>query len=292
MSGVYGSVFTREEWLNHIQKVEGTIDANDIITQDQKAVVARIIDMETQIAHRLLDGFSIVNKFGYNPDIDTGTTPEDVWGGSGVYTGFPQGIVETLTVVSTSANDTLAGTGAQRIRVIGLDANFDVLQEDISLNGLTGATSVNQFSRVHTAFVIQAGSGQVNAGALTVRHTVATVNVFLVMDIGRNQTNSSAYTIPDGYTGYMRRLMISPRVVSSLGAGGLMQGGIWTRQNGFPFRLRRPFLVSSNAEYVDQIYGGLVFASRSDLIIRVTSVSDNNSQITAAYDMLLVRNPV
>lgn len=290
MSGVYGSVFTREEWLNHVQKVEGTIDANDIITQDQKAVVARIIDTETQIARGLLDGFSIVNKFGYNPDVDTGTVPEDVWGGSGVYTGFPASASETITAVSTSANDTLAGTGAQRIRVIGLDTNYNVLSEDINLNGLTGGVSVNQFRRVHTAFVIQAGSGQVNAGAITIRHTTTTTNVFLVMDIGRNQTNSSAYTVPDGFTGYMRRLMISPRVVSSLGAGGLMQGGIWTQQNGFPFRLRRPFLVASNAEYIDEIYGGLAFPSRSDLIIRVTSVSDNNAQITAAYDLLLVRN--
>lgn len=270
--------------------VAGTIDANDIITQNQPALVTREIDMETQVAHGLLEGFSIVNKFGYNSDIDTTTVPEDVWGGSGPYTGFPATAVETLTVVSTSANDTLAGTGAQKIRVIGLDTNYNVLQEDINLNGTVGGVSTGQFRRVHTAFIIQAGSNNVNAGDITVRHTTTSANVFLAMLAGRNQTNCSAYTIPDGYTGYMRRLMLSARVISSLGAGGMMMGGIWTKQNGFPFRLRRPFLLTANSEYTDEIYGGLVFTSRSDLIIRVTSVSDNNGQITAAYDMLLVKN--
>ena len=70
----------------------------------------------------------------------------------------------------------------------------------------------------------------------------------------------------------------------------MMMGGIWTKQNGFPFRLRRPFLLTANSEYTDEIYGGLAFPSRSDVVIRVTSVSDNNGQITAAYDMLLVKN--
>lgn len=270
--------------------IVGLVDANDIITQDQKTLITREIDMETQVAHGLLDGFSIVNKFGLNTDIDTATTPEDVWGGSATYTGFPDTTLETISVVSTSTADAAAGTGARVIRITGLDGSYNVQQEDITLNGTTPAAGLLTFRRVHTAQIISAGSGGVNAGTITVRHTTTVANVFLNMVIGRNQTNSSGYTVPAGYTGYMRRLMLSVRVVSGLGANGLMQGGIWTRGFGLPFRLRRPFLLSTNSEYVDEIYGGLVFAEKSDLIIRVTSVTENDSLISAGYDLLLVRN--
>lgn len=268
--------------------VEGTLPANEIIAQDKFTIAARILDTETQVAHGILDGFAIVNKYGVDRDIDTSTTPEDVWGGSGIYTGFPDQ-VETIQAFSTSADDNFTGTGARILRLIGLDTNWNPASVDINLNGTAPVNSATQFRRVHTGFIIAAGSGGVNAGEITVRHTTTTANVFLVMVIGRNQTNNAGYTIPAGFTGYMRRLMIEPRISTSSGTGSI-EGAIWTRTFGQVFRARRPFFLSSNTEYADAIYGGLVFTEKTDLTIRIFSVSDNNSIVSAAYDMLLVRN--
>lgn len=46
------------------------------------------------------------NKFGRNPDIDTASTPEDVWASSGTYTGFNATSGEAIEVLSSSASDT------------------------------------------------------------------------------------------------------------------------------------------------------------------------------------------
>lgn len=85
-----------------------------------------------------IPGMSIVQKFGRNTDVDSGTLPEDMWGGSSTYTGFPVGgNAERLAFVSTSADDAEAGTGARTVTIIGLDGNWNQQTETVTLNGLT-----------------------------------------------------------------------------------------------------------------------------------------------------------
>ncbi len=77
---------------------------NAVIQQDADANVVRSIDSEIDIAAGRYTGLSIVNKFGRNPDVDAGSTPEDVWNGGGTYAGFPTGSTEQFQVFSSSAS--------------------------------------------------------------------------------------------------------------------------------------------------------------------------------------------
>jgi hypothetical protein len=63
-------------------------------------------DIMLEIAREKVPGMSHVNKFGRNPDIDTATTPEDIWDVGGLYVPPTQG--RTHDIASSSAND--AGT--------------------------------------------------------------------------------------------------------------------------------------------------------------------------------------
>lgn len=262
------------------------------IQQDADAATVRAITEEVAIAGGLFTGYSIVNKFGTNADIDTGTVPEDVWEGGGAYTGFPDSTLEAVEVVSSSVNDASAGTGARTIRITGLDANYAVQSEVITLNGTTPVDSVNTYRRVHTATVLTAGSGGVNAGVITVRHTTTTANTFLSMVAGRNQTNCSGYTVPAGHTGYMRHLTCAIRGVSGtpLTDTVAVEGQIWTRTFGGVFRSRRPFVSTTNFPLADEIYGGLVFTEKSDIILRISATSADNTSVAAGYDLILVKN--
>lgn len=259
---------------------------NSTIPPDADAQVVRSLDSEIDIASGRFEGYDIVNKFGTNSDVDSGTVPEDIWEGGGVYPGFPDSTLETVSVFSSSANDASAGTGARTVRLTGLDTNYNVLQETVTLNGVTPVATVGLFRRLHTATTLTAGSGGVNAGTITFRHTTTTANVFLNMIPGRNQTNCSAYTIPAGYTGYMRSLHAA--VIFGTATG--LEGNIWTRPFGGVFRSRRPFLIATSYRLNDVIYGGLVFTEKSDIVLRITATTDNNVSVNGGYDLLLVKN--
>lgn len=244
------------------------------------------VDSEIWIATGTFPGWRIINKFGYNSDVDSGTVPEDIWEGGGVYTGFPDSALETISVLSSSANDAAAGTGARTVRVTGLDGDYNEITETVTLNGTTPVATVATFRRAHTATVLTAGSGGANAGVITFRHTTTTANVFLSMIAGRNQTNCSAYTIPAGHTGCMRQLHTA--VVFGTVTG--VQGNIWTRPFGGVFRSRRPFFVTTSYRLSDTIYGGLVFPEKSDIVLRINSTSDSNVALNGGYDLLLADN--
>lgn len=151
----------------------------------------------------LIPGVSAIHKFGRNPDIDIASGFEDLWNGGGTYTGFNATVAETVEVFSSNANDTLLGTGARTLQLIGLDANLVEQEEIIELNGTTPVNSVNQYLRLDRAIVLTGGSGGVNDGTLTGRQNVTTANVFFQLPIGGNRTLIACYTVPFGKVGYI-----------------------------------------------------------------------------------------
>lgn len=287
-SGNNQSVFRLNTYFGDFGVLNSAL--NSTIAEDADALVVRSIPAELDIAAGRFQGYSTVNKFGTNADIDTASVPEDIWEGGGVYTGFPDSTLETISVFSSDANDTSAGTGARTIRISGLDTNYVAQSETITLSGVTPVASVNQYRRLHTATIMSAGSGGVNVGTITARHTTTTANVFLSIQPGRNQSNCSGYTVPAGYTAYMRALHCTIRGTAQLTQAQAVEGQIWTRTFGQPFRSRRPFISTSNSRLQDVIFGGLSFTEKSDIILRITTASDNNISVNGGYDLILVKN--
>jgi hypothetical protein len=230
-------------------------------------------------------GYSIVNKVSRNIDIDSGSAPEDVWEGGGNYPGFQAVTAEFITVVSTSSADSGAGIGARSIRIVGLDENYKIVTETLSINGTTKVTSVGKFIRAHTASIVSAGSNQFNVGTLTVAQAVSTANVFLMMLPGVNQTNCGAYTVPAGYNAYLVSVQAN---IAGNNSSTWADLSLWVRQFGQAPRLRRPSFLSVTRTHLDEPYGGIMLPSKADVIPRIMSVSNNNTQICVSYDIVLV----
>lgn len=260
--------------------------ANLGLGQDADAIVARTIDAELDIAQSKRAGFKIVNKFGRNADIDTGTLPEDVWAGGGAYTGFPIGTDELIEVVSSSDNDTSDGSGARTVRIYGLDSDGFEQDEIVTLAGQTPVDTVNTYTRCNRMLVLTSGSSNTafNAGVLTARHTTTTANVFASIPVASNQSQVGCYTIPAGKTGYLRKLGLTIDRSNS----ATLAGGLWVRNNGASPRLIRIFSASQNAGVVDEIYGGLVLPALTDIAVRVTTLSTSNTEATANFDIILI----
>lgn len=62
-------------------------------------------DFTTEVALGVVANYEIGTKFGRNPDIDTGTTPEDMYAGGGTYTGFNATANEDIEVLSSDNDD-------------------------------------------------------------------------------------------------------------------------------------------------------------------------------------------
>lgn len=84
------------------------------------SALANLLDVRGVALGRYAPGAFYIDKVGRNPDVDAATAPEGVWNGGGLYTGFNAVAAQTVTVVSSSANDAAAGTGMRSVRLIGL----------------------------------------------------------------------------------------------------------------------------------------------------------------------------
>jgi hypothetical protein len=76
-----------------------------------------------------------------------------------------------LDVISSSAADTAAGTGARTVTIYGLALDGTQLIETVTLNGQTAVTTTKAFWRVFGAQVATAGTGRVNAGDIYIYKT-------------------------------------------------------------------------------------------------------------------------
>lgn len=129
---------------------------------------------------------------GMNPDVDN--VREDLIYNGGTYV-FPAAAIQ-MEVVSTSASDTIAGTGVQKIEIHWLDENYVEYDEEISLNGatpvLTVATNILRINGMHS---IQVGSGGVAAGDIIIR-PVGGGNTYGIIPATLNQLIQAVYTVP------------------------------------------------------------------------------------------------
>ena len=88
---------------------------------------------------------------GFNDDVDTASVPEDIWPQGGQIV-FPS-VAAVVDIVSDSALDTAAGTGARSVLVSGVDNNLNIISETVILNGVVAVATIQLFLFVQTAIL-------------------------------------------------------------------------------------------------------------------------------------------
>ncbi len=149
--------------------------------------------------------FSTILRYGYNSQISQGSF-EDVWnvGGSLEYLTD----AENIDLLSTSADDTELGTGAQNVILTGVDFEYKRLIENIALNGIVAVTTVNKFLRVETMRVDNVGSGGLNAGEINATSNLS-ATIQAQIEVGLGASSGTFVTIPDGFFGIITAIRAS-----------------------------------------------------------------------------------
>lgn len=271
------------------------IPLNDRMHHDTDATVVRMDNPDSVMRGRVHNEY-IIEKYARNPVIDTTSAPEDVWNGGGLYTGFPTAAAEQFEVLSSLAADTSGGTGARTVRFFYFDddynmfdANGDPLFFDVIMNGTTGVSVGNPTGmRIWRGKVLTSGSGETNAGEVTCRWVTTTAAIFAIIPAEFGQTSLSNFTIPAGYTGYLKQYAVTMddnQVNRAEMVIAIRDFGSNT------YRKTRPFTLVRGTPYLPiALYGGIEMAEKTDFVLRVLSVTSNGAIVTATWAMRLVKN--
>lgn len=240
-------------------------------------------DFYAAVGYGAVPGYRRVTALGNNPGIDTGTTPEDIWAGGGLYPW--KTAAGPMEVFSANAADTSAGTGARTVLVSGLDANHVEISETATLNGATVAL-VNQYLRINSARVVSAGSGERNAGDISVRDAGAGT-VRAIIPATYSLTRSSAYTVPAGHTlQIVSMLFCFNRVQASSRFGTFVTV---SRVNGVQLQSLE-LTIGDEPPYRHDGVPGIIVAEKNDFVLRSVVVSNDNADVTAAWLGILRNN--
>lgn len=128
----------------------------------------------------------------------------------------PQGSNTQRSVNSTSANDTSAGTGAQKVTINYLDTSFVLHSETVTLSGTTAVPTVGtNIAYIESVQVSQVGSGGGNAGTIQVwTNNNGTGAVWGSIAVSDNQTFWAHHYVPAGVNCYILNLTGGATVVA------------------------------------------------------------------------------
>lgn len=226
---------------------------------------------ELQVARGQIPGHRFLHRQGRVPTMSNNTTGT-VWDvNDTIYPWSAWDTAGTITVSRADAND-----ANKNVIITGLDANYNPVSTTITLTNPTGNTSSVVFKRLDT---IQMNGTSTNVGDITVLKGATTVGKIVA---GVGQSLKGTYTVPAGFTAYL------PQGVMTIQSGADATGTFLYRPLGGRFLIGHTFEVASS-EYHYGFTCPLALPEKTDIDVRA-SVRTNNALVTAAYDMILIKN--
>lgn len=148
-----------------------------------------------------LTGKAVVQQraFGFRNSISAAVSGDDIWSGTATTLPIPPDAGEQMQVVSTSASDTAAGTGAQILMLHYIDAAGATKQENITMNGVTPVLTVAANIRfVQEMHVMQAGTNFLAVGTITISKAATPAQIYTQIQPGTNRALNTARMVPAG----------------------------------------------------------------------------------------------
>lgn len=226
-------------------------------------------------------------QFGANTNIQTGTTT--VWSGTTSNYVYPAAAT-VMKISSSDANDASAGTGAQTVRITGLDASYNVLSETVSLNGQTSVNTIGSYLRINQLVVLTAGSGGTAAGVIYAGVGTVTAGVpgtiYCNIPVGYNADAQAIWTVPAGYTAYMTSCAWT---AGNTTPNLLITGALLYRPFGGVFMIESTCKFNVGTSFDRHFDTPIAFTEKSDIEMRLGS-STAGSAGTAEFHVIYIKN--
>ena len=241
------------------------------------AVLTRDVDRMPGLSIAIGDNpdQTFVQKYGFNEDLDAVTNGHEqtIWSAGGAYPWSALDTSQTLLVTSTSVTDVDINISIQ-----GLNDNWELVTETVTLLGTDTATVPGLWRRVFRAYVddVTPVTGEV------VFVTGDTNAVVAEIMLEEQQTLMAIYTVPAGYTAYLTCFE------STVSRNEDMLFRLRTREFGGVFRTQHVAQVyESPYRYSYDVYKPL--AEKTDIEL-TGSPTNNNVSAHGAFDLILIKN--
>jgi len=245
------------------------------------------IPYEIGVTAGLVPGHSKVAGLGYSPSVSSSIS--DIWAGSSGSTTYPfLTSASTLQIVSDSASDAAAGTGARTVTLTLLDINFNQYTVTVTMNGTTPVTVPGgQYFRVNQMIVATAGSTLQNVGNISLQTSGGATTIGYIL-AATGVAQSSVYTAPAGSTLYLTKIAIS--IDEPLSGNYVSIGAMVQTPNALLIQ-RFQISVSDIASFELDVPLPVVVQSGQDFFLR-SLIASGTSPVTAIWQGVQVVNSV
>ena len=237
-------------------------------------------------------GHSVVNKFGHAPDFDIADGDVTVWDGAddGGLNAMQYTYSTSDDIDSISSSD---NGDTQDMEIQGLDINYNIVIQTVTLTGQTRAALTTNLIRVFRMKNVNSTdiSGTVYCyvnGAITLGVPDDKTKVRAMVLNGHNQTLMAVYTVPAGKTAYMTGWYAG---ISGAKKTSVHVIHLVARKFGQVFQLKHvSSLVASGTSHVHHNYSEpLVYTEKTDIEMH-TDTDTDVSAVSAGFDLILVDN--
>jgi len=212
-----------------------------------------------------INNFTGIQKFGYNGSV--GTSFETIWDGGGDYT-----FISSAGTATATSSDTDDNTGTVEIQ--GLDSNYDLATETLTIGGSAGSTS---FIRVFRAKMVNANTGDANVGTITI--TVSSTTVAQIQPT-YGQTLMAVYTVPRKHQAYL----VQKDIGSSKDLENEIKFRIKEIDNGNVWNTRS--FITTRGGFVEKNFAvPEIINPKTDIEMRAKSSA--TSSISAGFELIL-----
>jgi len=226
-----------------------------------------------QVSRGLVDGHERVFKFGYNGEIQN--VEETIWDTGGIYV-YPS---TALAMTATSASG--ATDSGVQITIQGLDASYNEVSEEVTLNGSGTATTTQTYLRVYRAF---------NSGSTAAVGNVGISNggtTYALVAAAEQQTLMALWTVPAGYTAYLFQLDVTAFTEQNNKVATIR---MVTRELNGVFRTQSKFDMDAGV-YSQTIQAPQPILEKTDVEFRAIASSSNaDLKLAAAFDIVYIEN--
>ena len=156
------------------------------------------------IAEGNIAGHTRFGAFGERENVAVIANGSDMWNGVATTQPYPVSTGEQLSIVSTSAQDGVGGTGVLTVTIHYLDDSGTSQTTEVTMNGTTAVNLTPALVKfvqfIHTETV---GTNGASVGKITIYKTGTASSVYKFIAIGSNSSEDAMRMVPSGKTAYL-----------------------------------------------------------------------------------------